>query len=54
MCHRQFCKIISQNPEYVRNQCNDMESPLNFAIRNWMIKQKVDTVLIFFENITIE
>ena len=34
-----------------------MDEPLNFAIRNWMIKQWIDMVLVsvtIFENITIE
>ena len=37
--HRRFFKIVSQNPECVKNLCNDMENPPIFAVRNWMIKQ---------------
>ena len=37
--HRQFFKIISQNPEYVKPHCNDLNNPLSFAFRSWMIKQ---------------
>ena len=37
--HRQFFKTISQNLEYVKTYCNDLNNPLNFAIRKWMIKQ---------------
>ena len=32
--HRQFFRIFSQNPEYVRTHCNDMDNPLFFAILN--------------------
>ena len=39
MCHRQFFQKKSQNPEYVKTYCNDMENPFNFAIRRWMIDQ---------------
>ena len=34
MCHRQFFKVISQNPEYVKIHFKDMDNPFNFAIRN--------------------
>ena len=37
--HRQFFRIYSQNPDYVKTLCNELENPLNFEIRNWMIKQ---------------
>ena len=37
--HRRFFKILSQNPENVKTHCNDLNNPLNLAIRNWMIKQ---------------
>ena len=33
--HRQFFKIISQNPEYVKNFCNNMENPFHLACRMW-------------------
>ena len=35
--HRQFLKMISQNPEYEQAHCNDSNNPLHFAIRKWMI-----------------
>ena len=35
MCHEQFFRIIFQNPEYIRNFCNDLYNPLQFACRNW-------------------
>ena len=38
--HRLFFRIISQNPAYVKTRSNDMENPLNLAIRKWMIKQE--------------
>ena len=41
MC-RQFFKILSQNPDYVKTRCSDMENPPNFAIPNRMIKQDID------------
>ena len=31
MCHRQFIRVISQNPEYVENFCNDSFIPFHFA-----------------------
>ena len=37
--HRQFFKILSQNPDYVKTYCNDRNNPLHFAIRKWMINQ---------------
>ena len=35
MCHRQFFRVIPQNREYVENICNYVESPFDFACRNW-------------------
>ena len=46
MMHRQFFKTVSQNPEYVKTHCNDMENPPNFAIHNWMIKQQIGMVIV--------
>ena len=31
--HGRFFKIISQNPEYVKTQCNDIENPFQFECR---------------------
>ena len=39
MCHRQFFRIVSHNPEYVKTHCNDKDNPFKFAIRQWMIRQ---------------
>ena len=36
MCHRQFFRVISQNPEYVENFSNDMEKPFHFACQKWI------------------
>ena len=33
--HRQFFKIISKNPEYIKNFCTDMENPFHLACHNW-------------------
>ena len=30
--HRQFFRIISQNPDCVKNHCNVMKNPISFAI----------------------
>ena len=37
--HRQFFKKISQNPEYVKPHCNDLENPPIFANLKRMIEQ---------------
>ena len=31
--HRQFFRIISQNPDYVQTHCNDRNNLFHFAIR---------------------
>ena len=31
ICHRHFFRKLSQNKEYVKNFCNDMENPFHFA-----------------------
>ena len=31
--HRQFFKIIPENPEYVQTHCNDRRNPFHFACR---------------------
>ena len=36
MCHRQFCRVISQNREYVENFCNDVENLFHFACQKWI------------------
>ena len=33
--HRQFSKIISQKPKYVKTHCNDLNNPFHFAFREW-------------------
>ena len=37
--HHQFFKIITENPDYVKNHCNDRNNPFHFGIRKWMINQ---------------
>ena len=39
MCHRHFFSRISQDPEYVKTHCNDLNIPFHFSIRKCMIKQ---------------
>ena len=51
--HRNFFRVICQNPEYVKTHCNDMESSLNFASRNWMIKQKNCYGIIFPKTLSL-
>ena len=36
MSHRQFFKILSQNSEYVKNHCNDLNNPFHFALQKWI------------------
>ena len=31
--HRQFFKILPQNPDYVQTHCNDRKNPFHFACR---------------------
>ena len=38
--HRQFFKVISQNPEYVKTHCNDRNNPFHFAIRKWRTENR--------------
>ena len=33
--HRQFFKILSQNPDNVQTHYIDRKNPFHFAIRNW-------------------
>ena len=40
--HKQFFRRISQNPDYLKNNCNDLNYPFNFACRRWMINQLFD------------
>ena len=35
MCHRQFFKTISQNPEHVQSHCNTLNNPFRFACCKW-------------------
>ena len=37
--HRQFLRIISQNPEYVKDVCKDLNKSFHFACRRRMINQ---------------
>ena len=41
ICHRQFFKKLSQNPEYVKNFCTDLYNPFHFACRKWFNQLKV-------------
>ena len=36
MCHRQFFKILSQNPDYVQIVCNNIENLFRFACQKWL------------------
>ena len=35
LLHSHFCKIISQNAEYVKTFCNDLNNYFHFACRKW-------------------
>ena len=35
--HRQFFKILSQKPEYVKTHCHDKNNPFNSACRKWYL-----------------
>ena len=35
--YRQFFRIFSQNPEYVKSVCIDRNNPFHFACRRWII-----------------
>ena len=35
--HRQFFRVLSQNPEYIRNFCNDRNNSFHFSIRKWYL-----------------
>ena len=39
MLHRQFFLKKSQNREYVKTFCTDLNNLFQFGIRNWMINQ---------------
>ena len=32
--HRQFFRLLCQNPVYVKTHCNDLNKPFHFACRN--------------------
>ena len=36
--HRQFFKILSQNPEYVPTQCKKRNYPFLFTCRRWYLQ----------------
>ena len=40
MCHRQFFKVLSQNPEYVQTHCNDKYNPFHFECRKRFLYNK--------------
>ena len=42
MMHRNLFKIVSQNPDYVKTHCIDLNFPFHLAIRNWLIKNEID------------
>ena len=35
MCHRQFFRIKSKNPDYVQKFCNDRNNSFHFSIHKW-------------------
>ena len=35
--HRHFFRIFSQNPEYKKTHCNDINSPFHLACRKWFL-----------------
>ena len=37
MCHTQFFRIISQNREYVKTHCNDLNNGFHFPSRKWYL-----------------
>ena len=45
MCHRQFFKIYSQNLDYVKTHCTDINNTFLFASRKW-ISAKVHNLTI--------
>ena len=45
--HRQFFKIISQNPDYVKSHCSDRFNRFNFAICKWINQFKYELNVIF-------
>ena len=38
MCHRQFFKILSRNPEFVTTQCKNFINAFYFGIRKWILE----------------
>ena len=38
MCHRQFFRISSQNPEYVESFRINLNNPFDFACEKWMLE----------------
>ena len=38
LCHRQFFKKLSQNHEYVKTVCNDLNNPFHFAFRKFTLE----------------
>ena len=42
MCHRQFFKILSPNPEYVQTHCNDRRNPFQYACLKWYLDNQTN------------
>ena len=40
--HRQFFRIISQNPEYVITFCNDLNNPFHFVCRKLILDNQLN------------
>ena len=35
ICHKQFFRKLSQNPDYFQTHCNDRNNPFHFACQKW-------------------
>ena len=38
--HRQFFRLISQNPNYVKTHCNDLNNLFHFECPKWYLYNK--------------
>ena len=38
LCHRQFFRILSRNPEYVKPHCSNRSNPFDLACRKWFLQ----------------
>ena len=45
--HRQFCKLLIQNPEYVKIHCNIRNNPFDFACRKWYLGNQTNIKTIY-------